>query len=166
MAVQPAAADARHSIHAHVAALGAETHDKYGPQIGWSQLRQILRDRNCVRYPCEIAFDASGLEAGEFAHPAPKGDRPEEGFVMYVHPHFMTRLEQVPLLVLYQLVLVNYGRFASPDDAETFGAAVLGLPRDEYYAAVCALADELNRLAPGALKQGMATCVKAGNRAE
>ena len=46
---------------------------------------------------------------------------------MYVHPLFMTQLEKVPLLVLYQLVLVNYGEFASPDDAETFGAAALGL---------------------------------------
>ena len=46
---------------------------------------------------------------------------------MYVHPFFMTQLEQVPLLVLYQLVLVNYGAFAAPEDAETFGAAALGL---------------------------------------
>jgi hypothetical protein len=57
----------------------------------------------------------------------------------------MMQLEQVPLLVLYQLVLVNYGAFASSDDAETFGAAALGLARDEYYGTLCRLADELEQ---------------------
>jgi hypothetical protein len=94
-----------------------------------------------VRYPCEIVFDAAPLQAGEFAHPAAKGDHPADGFTMYVHPFFMRQLDQVPLLVLYQLVLVNYGTFASPDDAETFGAAALGLGKDEYYDTLCRLAD-------------------------
>ena len=145
MAVQPTAADTRQCLNAHVAALGAEIHQEYGPRIGWNQLRQILEDRTCTRYPCEIVFDASELQAGELAHPVAKGDQPEAGFALYVHPHFMTQLEQVPLLVLYQLVLVNYGGFASPDDAETFGAAALGLSSGEYYASLCTLADELQR---------------------
>ncbi len=149
MADQLTAADARQSLNAHAEALGAEIHNKYGPRIGWSQLLRILEDRTCVRYPCEVVFDASELEAGEFAHPIPKGDRPEDGFVMHVHPYFMTRLEQVPLLVLYQLVLVNYGAFASPDDAESLGAAALGLSKEEYYTALCALADELDPLPRG-----------------
>ena len=55
----------------------------------------------------------------------------------------MTQLECVPGLVLYQLVLVNYGEFASADDAETFGAAALGISRDEYYATLCDMADEV-----------------------
>jgi hypothetical protein len=62
---------------------------------------------------------------------------------MHVHPLFMTQLEQVPLLVLYQLVLVNYGAFAAAEDAETFGAAALGLSQDAYYHILCGLADEL-----------------------
>ena len=37
------------------------------------------------------------------------GERPEDGFTLYVHPLFMTDLARVPLLVLYQLVVVNYG---------------------------------------------------------
>ena len=47
------------------------------------------------------------------------------------------------LLALYQLVLVNYGTFAGPEDAEALGAAALGMTRDEYYQQVCRLADEL-----------------------
>ena len=148
MAVPPSAHDARQSLNASAAAIGAEIYEKYGPRIGWAQLLQILRDRSCVRYPCEIVFDAGPLDAGEFAHPVPRGDRPEDGFTMYVHPFYLTQLEQVPLLVLYQLVLVNYGAFAAPEDAETFGAAALGLARDEYYHTLCRLADHL---APNAL---------------
>lgn len=143
MAMQLTADDARQSLNAHVATKGAEIHAKYGPRIGWKELQHILEDRACVRYPCQIVFDAVGLQPGEFAHPVPLGERPEDGFTMYVHPLFMTDLARVPLLVLYQLVLVNYGEFASPDDAETFGAAAAGLSRDDYYAELCALADEL-----------------------
>ena len=148
MAAPPSAPDARQSLNACVAAIGAGIFEKYGPRIGWAQLLQILEDRSCVRYPCEVVFDAAPLQAGEFAHPVAKGDHPQEGFSMYVHPLFMTQLEAVPRLVLYQLVLVNYGAFAAPEDAETFGAAALGLPRDEYYTTLCALADELDPPSP------------------
>jgi hypothetical protein len=143
MATPPSAQEARQALNASAAAIGVGIYDKYGPRIGWKQLLQILQDRTCVRYPCEIVFDATPLEAGEFAHPVAKGDRPEDGFTLYVHPFFMTQIEQVPLLALYQLVLVNYGAFAAPEDAEAFGAAALGLGRNEYYRALCGLADEL-----------------------
>jgi hypothetical protein len=141
----PSVQDARQSLNAAAAATGAWIYEKYGPRIGWAQLVQILQDRTCVRYPCEILFDAGTLEAGEFAHPVPRGGRPKDGFTMYVHPLFKAHLEQVHLLVLYQLVLVNYGAFAASEDAEAFGAAALGLPRDEYYQAVCRLADQLDQ---------------------
>jgi hypothetical protein len=62
---------------------------------------------------------------------------------IYVHPFFAAQLQRLPYLVLYQLVLVNYGDFASPDDAETLGAAVLGLSKDDYYQSLCKIADEL-----------------------
>ena len=150
MSSPPTAQDARQSLNASAAAIGAEIYEKYGPRIGWSQLLQILKDRSCARYPCEIVFDAAPLQAGEFAHPIAKGDRPEDGFCINVHPLFMMQLDQVPRLALYQLVLVNYGAFASADDAETFGAAALGLGKDEYYHALCDVADQLEpNTAPG-----------------
>jgi hypothetical protein len=135
--------DARQSLASHAAEKGLHLREKYGPHIGWSDLRRILEDRSLVRYPCEIVFDASALLKGELAHPAPNSELPEDGFKIHVHPLFMTQLEQVPLLVLYQLVLVNYGEFASADDAESFGAAALGLDKEEYYQSLCELADQL-----------------------
>jgi hypothetical protein len=136
--------DVRESLSSHVAAKGEEIRAKYGPHIGWKELQRILEDRSCVRYPCEVVFDAGPLLPGECAHPVANGNLPEAGFTMHVHPFYMTELQQVALLVLYQLVIVNYGEFASADDAESFGAAVLGLSKDEYYHELCELADQIS----------------------
>jgi hypothetical protein len=143
MATQLQEQDARETLNSHAAAKGAEIHEKYGPVIGWSELQRILTDRSCVRYPCEIVFDAGPLQPGEVAHPVPKGDRPEDGYALHVHPLFMTQLDQVPALALYQLVLVNYGEFATPDDAEQFGGHALGLLPNDYYTRLCLLADQI-----------------------
>jgi hypothetical protein len=143
MAKQLTADDAKQSLNAHVESKGIEIFVKYGPQLGWAELRRLLTDQEFVRYPCEIVFAAEELLPGEFAHPVQRGEHPEDGFSLFVHPLFKSQLDKVPALVLYQLVAVNYGAFASSDDAETFGAAALGLTRDEYYSAICALADQL-----------------------
>ena len=139
----PTPAEAKRSLNDHVADKGAEIRAKYGPRIGWRELQRILEDRSVVRYPCEIAFTSEGLREGEFAYPDPKGDTPEDGFVIRVHPVFMLDLPQVPHLVFYQLVAVNYGDFASIDDAETFGAAAMGMEKQDYYETICRLADQL-----------------------
>ena len=139
----PTPAEAKQSLTAHVAEKGWEIHAKYGPRIGWAEIQRIVEDRSVVRYPCEISFTSEGLMEGEFAYPHPKGDRPEDGYVIRVHPVFMTELPLVPHLVLYQLVAVNYGDFASIEDAEAFGAAALGMEKEEYYQTICRLADQL-----------------------
>ncbi|MDO8543981.1 MAG: hypothetical protein Q7S40_26365 [Opitutaceae bacterium] len=154
MATQLTAEGARQSLTAHVAAKGAELFAKYGPRLGWAELQRLLEDRAQVRYPCEIQFDASSLQPGEFAYPMAKGETPEAGFILYVHPVYMLELDRVAWLVLYQLVAVNYGAFASADDAEAFGAAALGITRDEYYAGVCELADRLAVGEPAAAHMG------------
>jgi hypothetical protein len=143
MSRQLTADDARQSLNVHVEAKGLEIYAKYGPQIRWKNLLCLLADRTYVRYPCEIVFDSALLQEGEFAFPAAKGESPEEGFTIFVHPFFMTELDRVPALVLYQLVLINYGDFASAEDAEVFGAAALGLTTEEYYELICNLADEV-----------------------
>ena len=137
--------DFQESLNAHVSAKGDQIREKYGPHIGWNELRQVLEDRSLVRYPCAIVFDAAPLQEGEFAHPVANGERPEEGFNICVHPFFATQLSHVPYLVLYQLVLVNYGDFASSDDAEIFGANALGISKEDYYNALCEMADEIEK---------------------
>lgn len=141
--MQLTADDARQSMQAHLTDKGTQLHQTYGPQIGWRELNGLLNDSRFVRYPCEIVFDASQLQEGEAAHVVSKGEKPEAGFRVLVHPYYATQLNRVPLLVLYQLVVVNYGEFASPDDAEVFGASALGIPREDYYRALCSLVDEI-----------------------
>jgi len=144
MAKTLTAEDARESLNAHVAQKGEEIRAKHGPHIGSDALQRLLEDRSCVRYPCQIMFDAGQLSEGEAAYAAAKGSQPEDGFIIYVHPAFAAQPDRLPYLVLYQLVVVNYGEFASADDAETFGAAILGLSKDEYYQALCEMADQLS----------------------
>jgi len=143
MNAAPTTAEARQSLNEHVAGKGAEIHAKYGPHIGWNELERIVEDPEVVRYPCTIAFSTDGLEEGEFAYPHPLGEMPADGFVIRVHPVYVTMLNMVPHLVLYHLVAVNYGEFASTDDAETFGAAALGMDKEDYYQTICQLADQL-----------------------
>jgi hypothetical protein len=144
MSKQLTSDDFHQSLNGHVAAKGDEIHEKYGPHIGWTELLRILEDRAVVRYPCSVVFDAAPLQQGEFAHPVCNGERPEDGFIIYVHPSFALQLARVPYLVLYQLVMVNYGDFASGDDAETFGSHALGLTKDDYYQILCDLADQVD----------------------
>ena len=144
MSKQLTSEDARQSLRDHVATKGAEVLAKFGPRIGWAELQRLLNDRKFVRYPCTIVFDSLPLQAGEFAYPEPLGSRPDDGFRICVHPRFEGDLDAVPPLVLYQLAAVNYGDFATAEDAEEFGAAALGLSREEYYRNLCVLADSIS----------------------
>ena len=138
--------DAKQSLTAHAADKGAQVREKFGPDIGWTELQALLEERSLVRYPCTIVFDTAGLQPGEMAHPEPMGANPEDGFKIFVHPVLMTRLSEVPAVVLYQLVLVNYGEFASADDGEVFGAQALGISVEEYYDKLCEIADSLEQV--------------------
>jgi hypothetical protein len=140
--------EARRSLNAHLAAEGAAIRAKYGPHIGWDELLEVLRDPAFVRWPCEIRFDASPLLPGELAHPILKGATAEEGYAVCVHPSFADQLALVPYIVLYQLAQVNYGDFATPEDAETFGCQALGVSREAYYEALCGLAAQVGGAEP------------------
>ena len=128
---------------AQLAARGDEVRAKYGPRLGWDELQHLLADRALVRYPCEVRFDAEPLLPGEAAHAVAKGAQPEEGFSIYVHPRYASQLAVVPYLVLYQLILVNYGGRLSPEQAEAFGSHALGLSQEQYFAALCELAGQI-----------------------
>lgn len=109
-----------------------------------SELAAILRDPAFTRYPVELAFTGEPLEPDEIAYPRPCGERPEDGFILCLHPLFEHRPDCVPLLALYQLVAVNYGDFASADDAEVFAASALGIDRESAYQALCDMADAVS----------------------
>lgn len=139
----PSYEDSRQSLREHVLARGEELRAVHGPNIGWAELVRVLADRRFVRYPTELVFDSGPLLPGEPAHVVARGTRPEDGFRLHIHPGYQRDLDSVPYLALYQLVVVNYGRFAGPEDAESFGAAALGVSPDDYYEVLCKMADRL-----------------------
>ena len=141
--------DARQSLASHAAEKGWQLREKYGAGLGYDDLQRVLEDRSLVRYPCEIVFDDTALLSGEMAHPFPNSELPEKGFRIHVHPIYRAQLTELPVIVLYQLVLVNYGEFACAEDAEAFGAAALGLSKEEYYTRLCGLADQLEGASAG-----------------
>lgn len=133
----------RQELETRIAAEASIIRERYGPRLDWSQLLLLLEDRACVRFPCEIRFDAEPLLAGEFATVASRGLTEEEGFTIYLHPFYSLQLDQAVYLVLHQLVRVNHGAGAGPDDAETFGALALGVAKTEYYRTLCELSGQL-----------------------
>ncbi len=140
--VQPTEEDGKIALREHAKMRAMEARHKYG-EIGEEEILNILKDPAIVRFPTILRFDAEPLEPGEFAFPAPLGKRPSEGYCLFVHPFFKDKPEALPYLISYQLVRINYGDVATHEDAEAFGAALLGMETEAYYQQICALADSL-----------------------
>jgi hypothetical protein len=137
------ASKARGALRDHAADVGLRARQRFG-DIDYAALLAMLEDRSIVRFPVRIEFDATKLQPGEFGWTTPLGDNANDGYCLYVHPHFVTRSRDLPLLIAYHLVSINYGDVATREEAEAFGAALLGLDEDDYYLRLCALADELS----------------------
>ena len=135
--------DGYEALRGHVAERAVLAREKYGPVIDLDAIRQILSDGEVMRFPTVLRFDAEALIAGEFAWAAALGDKPSDGFAIVVHPHFEERVEDLPLLIAYHIVTVNYLDVVTHVEAELFGATLLGLTSEEYYERLCKLADEL-----------------------
>ena len=131
------------AVSEHAAEKAKEIHEKYGPVIDYPVLLRILEDRKSIRYPIEIRFVSDGVEPGLFGLTELASKDPSDGYIISLHSHFRDRLEAIPALILYQSVVVNYGDLATAMDAEIFGAGVLGMERDDYYALVADLTDSL-----------------------
>lgn len=134
--------DGQKALTDHAAERGLEIHSKYGPIIDLPTLERILVDPDCVRFPVSLSYSAD-IEDGLFAVTDQVSETPSDGYVITLHESFRTTPDDVPALVLYHLVTVNYGDFATAADAEVFGAACLGMNREAYYKLVCDLADSI-----------------------
>jgi hypothetical protein len=137
------AGEKRRSVPSALANLAREIRQQYGPEIGWNKLLGVIQDRRCAYFPCEICFDAAPLLPGESAYPTAKGQHPEDGYILNLHPRYANQLHQAIYLVLHQLALVNFGEAITLDDAETFGALVLGVSKDDYYQTLCELSGQI-----------------------
>lgn len=135
--------DARVALRDHLAEKAMNARLARGMYIDAQAIIDMLDDRAFVRYPVGVRFDAGALEPGEFAAPVPLGDHPAQGFCLFIHPCFERQPDAWPLLIAYHIPSINYGEIVSPEDAELFGATLLGLDQDTYYHALCELADSI-----------------------
>lgn len=135
--------DARVALRDHVRERARAARTRYGERIGLDEVLALLEDREFVRYPTDVAFDSSLLEPGEFAWAQQLGESPSSGFRIVVHESFRDRADVLPLLIAYHLVRVNYGDIATHEEAEHFGATLLGMDADVYYGRLCEFADSL-----------------------
>lgn len=103
----------------------------------------LVKDDAVVRYPTALEFDADRLSPGFFAEVEAQRASGTGAATLIVHPHFEGRGLDLAYLVAYHIPAINYGKMASHEDAEAFGAKLLGVDVQTYYARVCALADEL-----------------------
>lgn len=141
---RPTAEQAQQSLRDHVVMKALEARARLGGRADRASLMRLLDDRSIVRYPLGVRFDAEPLRAGEFACLEALGERPEEGFCLFVHPLFEPVDDLLPLLVAYYIPSVNYGSVSTHVEAELFGAVLNGIDREEYYRILCSVADAVS----------------------
>lgn len=146
MARQLTEQDAQIALKDHLGDKAMNARLKNGMYIDAETIIKMLDDGDFVRYPVSIRFDSEALEPGEFAAPIALGDHPSAGFCLCIHPYFEQQPEAWPLLIAYHIPTINYGEIVSNEDAEHFGATLVGLETETYYQALCELADSI----PGA----------------
>lgn len=131
-------------LTAELSSKASEIRCRYGSDMGWEQIQQVLLDPQITPLPCQISFDSRPLLPGEFAHATPNGESEGPGFVIYLHPQYATQLGRVSYLVLHQWVMACYAGRATVEDAEAFGALVLGLSKEAYFEALCELSGQID----------------------
>jgi hypothetical protein len=133
--------DARRSLRDHLIERAQNARLRHGLLIDADTILKILDSRDVVRYPVGVRFDAEPLQTGEFACLQALGEHPSQGFCLFIHPCYQETREVLPLIVAYYIPSVNYGEIVSHEEAELFGATLLGMDVEEYYRALCDLAD-------------------------
>ena len=58
-----------------------------------------------------------------------------------MNPLLQARPDLLPLAVAYMIPVINYGDIVSDEHCLVYGAALMGMLTDEFYDAVCRLAD-------------------------
>lgn len=138
--------DGHAALQGHVVERAQIARARHGPDFDEASILALLSDPELVRFPTELVFDAASLVPGEFAFARPRGERPSDGYTLCVHPFFEGRWDVLPALIAYHVPSINYLDIAGHEEAELFGATLLGLDVDAYYERICELADSI----PGA----------------
>ena len=141
---QPTVDEGMQSLRAHVVQTALAARAAHGPDIDLEATLRLLKDGRFVRYPVRVTYDADALGDDEFAWMRQDDEHPRDGFTLIIHPRFAERRRILPLLIAYHLVVVNYGEIVTHEEAELFGATLLGLDQEDYYQTLCLAADSVS----------------------
>ncbi|NUM53964.1 MAG: hypothetical protein HUU46_10005 [Candidatus Hydrogenedentes bacterium] len=135
--------DLHASLLRHAQDAAARAIAKLGGPLSTANVARFLVDADCLKLYTKIVYDASALEPHQFAQPVFEGGAAHRSCRLDVHPHFADRPECLPFIVAYMAGAINYGNAVTLDLCEAYGAALMRMSREDFYAAVCRVADEL-----------------------
>lgn len=128
-------------LHDHVVKAARKASDKLGGPLCTDNLDVFLTDPECLRVPTTLVFDGFGVDMHQFANPEFVIVDNKRRCILHVRPQYADLPESHPYIVAYMAVAINYGTGATPALCETYGAVVMQIPEDEFYHAVCRVAD-------------------------
>jgi hypothetical protein len=129
------------SLCDHLAAQAVVARQKHGP-LTFVKLDALLHDPECVRHPTRLVFEFGEMAMHQFAQPDMDWRDPEQdGRVLYLRPILREHPDLVVLAVAYMIPLINYGDIIADEHCRLYGATLLGMMDDEFYGAICRLAD-------------------------
>ena len=131
------------SLLRHAGGAAARAVATLGGPLSVENLGRFLVLPDCLKHRTQIVYDAAALEPHQFAQPVFSGTAANREFLLYVHPHYESKPDCLPYIVAYMAAAINYGSAVTLDLCEEFGAALMDMPRKDFYAAVCHVADEL-----------------------
>ncbi|MDT8317092.1 MAG: hypothetical protein RQ824_03740 [bacterium] len=134
----------REGLENHIRFVSEKAVNKYGRPDSMDVLSRILEDAEIVRFPTSILFDVARLGAGEAVKLEKTGDGQDESYQIIVHPVFEEREKDIIILVLQEIVKVNYGKIAKEKESLLFASSLLGMEEDAYQSRIKELSSEIS----------------------
>jgi len=108
----------------------------------YRRLPALLGDPDCLRFPVRLVYEFGEMAQHQFAQPDVDWRDPESvGRVLYLRPVLRDHPARVVQAVAYMIPVLNYGDVVTDAHCLSYGATLLGLMEEEFYAAICGLAD-------------------------
>lgn len=129
------------SLREHLVAQAIVAHQKHGPLLR-DKLEALLSDPDCLRHPVRLVFEFGEMAMHQFGQPDIDWRNTSlDGRVLYLRPVLRDHPDLLPLAVAYMIPLINYGGIIGDEHCLAYGATLLGMTEDEFYAELCSMSD-------------------------
>ena len=129
------------SLREHIAAQAVVAHHKHAP-LTFAGLDALLSDPECLRYPVRLVFEFGEMAVHQFAQPdLDHRNQEHDGRVLYLRPLLRDHPDLTVLAVAYMIPVINYGEIVADEHCLRYGATLLGMMEQEFYEAICGMAD-------------------------